>query len=400
MKLFKYYVFLLIPLVLFTSCRFSEKKKEEKSKFRIIGYVAGYRDFDFTKINATQLTHINFAFANVIDGKVQFDPSPIDGKVLSEKDLLALSKLKDTNPDLKILVSVGGWLWSGNFSDAALTVDSREIFAQSVADFVERYQLDGLDIDWEYPNQTGAGNIYREEDIENFTLLLKACREKLDLLAETNHKKEGYLLTIATGADSTYIRNTQLGEVQKYLDFINIMTYDFYNGLHHKTGHHSNLKPSPLDPDGNSLINSVQMHLDAGVPAAKLNTGIPFYGRKWEGVNPVENGLYQKAATTGEIIYYRIIKKEFFNNDKYTRYWDKDAEAPYLWNSTDSIFISYDDMESIRLKMEYIKNKGLGGAMFWEYTDNPGGELLKTIYEGLSGRYKRKEPRNKIQNPR
>jgi chitinase len=253
-----------------------------------------------------------------------------------------------------------------------------------VADFVERYQLDGLDIDWEYPNQTGAGNVYREEDIENFTLLLKACREKLDLLAQTNHKKEGYLLTIATGADSSYIRNTQLGEVQKYLDFINIMTYDFYNGLHHKTGHHSNLKPSPLDPDGNSLINSVQMHLDAGIPANKLNIGIPFYGRKWEGVNPENNGLYQKTATTGQIIYYRILKKDIFHHEKYIRYWDEDAEVPYLWNSTDSIFISYDDVESIRLKMEYIKNKGLGGAMFWEYTDNPEGELLKTIYEGLS----------------
>ncbi len=383
MKFYKFYFFLLIPMVFCTSCKFSGKNKEEKQNFRIIGYVAGYRDFDFSKIEAKKLTHINFAFANVIDGKVQFDPSPIDGKVLSEKDIIALSKLKITNPDLKILVSVGGWLWSGRFSDAALTEDSREVFARSAAVFVERYKLDGLDIDWEYPNQTGAGNVYREDDIENFTLLLKACREKLDHLAQKNNKTEGYLLTIATGADSAYIKNTRLGEAQKYLDFINIMTYDFYNGLHKKTGHHANLSPSPLDPGGNNIKNLVQMHITAGVPAAKLNIGIPFYGRKWEGVNPEQNGLYQLATTTGQIIYYRTIKKEIFNNEKYIRYWDKNAELPYLWNPTDSIFISYEDERSIALKMEFIKKNGLGGAMFWEYTDNPGGELLSVIYKNL-----------------
>lgn len=385
MRVFKLSVFLFIPLVIFTYCKLPKEIKQEKTKFRIIGYVAGYRDLDFTQIDAKKLSHINFAFANVIDGKVQFDPSPIDGKVLSEKDILSLVSLKKKNKDLKILVSVGGWLWSGKFSDAALSEDSMEIFSQSVADFVEKYKLDGLDIDWEYPNQSGAGNIYREADIENFTLLLKACREKLDQLAQKNHKKESYLLTIATGSDSAYIRNTRLGEVQKYLDFINIMTYDFYNGLHTKTGHHANLKPSPADPGGNNIIHSVQMHLDAGVPANKLNIGIPFYGRKWEGVNPDDHGLYQKAATTGQIIYYRIIKKEVLNNDKFVRYWDEEADAPWLWNAEDSIFISYDDEESIALKIEFIRNKGLGGAMFWEYTDNPGGELLENIYGRMKG---------------
>ena len=384
MKFLQSSFLILIVLISFSSCQSSNGSKNENSNYRIIGYVAGYRDFDFTKIDASKLTHINFAFANIIDGKVQFDSTPIDGKVLSEKDIQALSKLKKTNPELKILVSVGGWLWSGRFSDAALTENSREIFAQSVADFVDRYKLDGLDIDWEYPNQTGAGNIYREEDIGNFTLLMKACREKLDQLAEKNKKKEGYLLTIASGADSTYIQNTNLGEVQKYLDFINIMAYDFYNGLHNTSGHHANLQESKTSHSGDiSVIKSVQLHLDAGVPLKKLNIGIPFYGRKWDGVNPEQNGLYQQAGSTGQIIYYRKIKQNIFNNNKYTRYWDEDAVAPYLWNSTDSIFISYEDVESIKIKTDYVKKSGLGGMMFWEYTDNPEGELLEAIYEGL-----------------
>ncbi len=192
MKFLQSSFLILIALISFSSCQSSNSSKKERKNYRIIGYVAGYRDFDFTKIDATKLTHINFAFANIIDGKVQFDSRPIDGKVLSEKDIQALSRLKETNQELKILVSVGGWLWSGRFSDAALTENSREIFAQSVADFVDQYKLDGLDIDWEYPNQTGAGNIYRKEDIENFTLLMKASRKKLNQLAEKNNKKEAY----------------------------------------------------------------------------------------------------------------------------------------------------------------------------------------------------------------
>ena len=379
------FLILMLMLFLFSSCQSFNSNKKETKNYRIIGYVAGYRDFDFTKIDAKKLTHINFAFANIINGKVQFDSTPIDGKVLSEKDIKALSKLKETNPELKILVSVGGWLWSGRFSDVALTENSREIFAQSVADFVDRYNLDGLDIDWEYPNQTGAGNIYREEDIENFTLLMRASREKLDQLATENKKKEAYLLTIASGADLTYIQNTRLGEVHKYLDFINIMSYDFYNGLHSTSGHHANLYQSKARHSGNiSVKESVQLHLNAGVPLKKLNIGIPFYGRIWEGVNPNQKGLYQQAGSTGQIIYYRKIKENILRNNKFSRYWDKDAVAPYLWNPGDSIFISYDDEESIQIKTDYVKKSGFGGMMFWEYTDNPDGELLEVIYQGLN----------------
>lgn len=113
---------------------------------------------------------------------------------------------------MKILVSVGGWVWSGNFSDAAMSVESRHKFANSAADFVKQYDLDGIDIDWEYPNQIGAGNTHREEDIRNFTLLMKSTREALDRL-EQEEQKESLLLTIATGADSAYVVNTELGEV-------------------------------------------------------------------------------------------------------------------------------------------------------------------------------------------
>ena len=358
--------------------------KDQGHDYRVVGYVAGYRDFDFSKIQEEKLTHINYAFANVIDGRVMFDTADIDNTSLKDEDLKALQKLKDVNPDLKILVSVGGWVWSGNFSDAAMSEESRFRFAKSAADFVQQYNLDGIDIDWEYPNQVGAGNTHRVEDIENFTLLMEAIRKALDDLEEREEKSH-LLLTIATGADSAYISNTNLGDAAKHLDFINIMTYDFYNGLHSRTGHHANLFPSASNTSRVSdLLNSVKLHEDAGVPLEKLTIGIPFYGRKWEGVSSAENGgLYQSAESVGQIIFYRLIVEDCLENANYRRFWDESAKAPYLWNENFRIFISYEDAESIGHKIKYLKEKGLSGVMFWEYSDDYESHLLNAIHENL-----------------
>jgi chitinase len=374
--------------MLFMSCSAKQGDKAQSEEirsddYRVVGYVAGYRDFDFSKIQALKLTHINYAFANVIDGKVMFDTTNIDNTSLKDDDLKELQQLKNVNPDLKILVSVGGWTWSGNFSDAALTDESRTKFARSAADFVAQYRLDGIDIDWEYPNQVGAGNIHREEDIENFTLLMKATREALD---EMSTGSTHYLLTIATGADSAYVRNTRLGEVAKYLDFINIMTYDFYNGLHNTTGHHANLYPSSFNTMRISdVLNSVKLHEESGVPLTKLTIGIPFYGRRWDGVkSSANNGLYQEAESVGQIIFYRLIVDECLSNEAFTRYWDESAKAPYLWNEEEKVFISYEDEASISHKIQYLKEKGLSGVMFWEYSDDYNAQLLDAIHKNLN----------------
>ncbi len=367
-------IILFISILLLFSCQ-----KKERKKYNVIAYVAGYRDFDFSTIDAKRITHINYAFANVIDGKVQFDTTNIDNTSLKTTDLDILQKLKEQNPDLKLLVSVGGWTWSGNFSDAALTDESRKKFAESCVSFIKKYHLDGIDIDWEYPNQEGAGNIYRPEDKMNFTLLLKEVRNALNELEKSENHKKHYLQTIATGSNKRYIDNTELGEAQKYLDFINIMTYDFYNGWHKTTGHHANFSSSTSpNKDMNSVVKAVDWHLKAGVPKEKLNVGIPFYGRKWEGVEDQNNGLFQPATTVGTIDFYRNIAKNI-NQNGYTRYWDEKAQVPYLWNPTEKIFISYEDEQSIALKIAYIKNLGLAGAMFWEYSDDKDKKLLKVV---------------------
>jgi chitinase len=369
------------------------KPKVTEKKLKTVGYVAGYRDFDFSKIQAEKLTHINYAFANIIDGKVCFGGKTASNEAdLKEDDIKSLHDLKKINPDLKILVSVGGWTWSTHFSDVALTNSSRKIFAKSAVDFLIEYKLDGIDLDWEYPNQTGAGNPHRPEDKENFTLLLKEVRKHLDKQSEKDGRpnEDKYLLTIATGGDQAYVNNTNLGDAQKYLDFINIMTYDAYNGLHTTTGHHANLFPANGDPavkakgeEVKSALTSVQGHIDAGVPVEKINLGLAFYGRLWKGVNNSNNGLFQAAETVGMIEYYRILAEQFIDKNGFTRYWDESARAPYLWNPDSRIFISYEETNSIKYKIEYLKEKGLGGVMFWEYTDDYDSQLLDAIYENL-----------------
>jgi chitinase len=213
--------------------------------------------------------------------------------------------------------------------------------------------------------------------------MMKAVREELDKL----DKRDGvhYLLTIATGADEAYISNTRLGDAQKYLDFINIMTYDFYNGWHNTTGHHHNLSPSSSpEKDKNSVFNAVDLHVKAGVPLDKLTLGIPFYGRKWTGVKRGDNnGLFQEAESVGMIEFYHQIVPNI-NANGYTRYWDEKAQVPYLWNPEEKVFISYEDTESIALKVKYLKEKGLSGVMFWEYSDDYQGQLLNTVNQELT----------------
>lgn len=384
-------VLLITVVILFVSCQFTGQKTktehgeiENGKSYMVVAYVAGYRDFDFTTIDVSGITHINYAFGNIRDGEAIFDTTKIDGKNLTPKDIDALNSLKSKKPDLKILASIGGWSWSGGFSDAALNKESRLKFAKSCAVFIKKYDLDGIDLDWEYPNQIGAGNTHRPEDVHNFTFMLKAVREQLDSMAEMENMGKHYLLSIATGADKVYVKNSELGEIHKYIDFLNIMTYDFYNGLHKITGHHSNYLPSAKpELDKNSVVKAVDMCLNTGFPAKKINLGIPFYGRIWKGVKADgKKVLFQNAETVGMGIDYINFYKNI-NANGFIRYWDNVAKAPYLWNSNEKTFISYEDEESIQYKIEYLKGKGLAGVMFWEYSADHDGKLLKAVVQNL-----------------
>jgi GH18 family chitinase len=345
----------------------------------VIGYVFPRdRVLEAHEIRAEKLTHVNFAFANVIGGRV------VEGSPRDPENLRVLTGLRALHPHLKILVSVGGWTWSKGFSDAALTPASRRVFVASAVDFVRRHDLDGFDVDWEYPGLPGDGNPHRPEDKENFTALMSELRVALD--REGARRGRHLLLTFAAGASSEFIAHTEMAKVQAVVDFVNLMTYDFrVANPGEPAGHHAPLYPSPADPRRHSADRAVREFLAAGVPAAKLVLGVPFYGRAWEGVGSPE-GLYKEGRPPGQRMETSHPSLTgLIGREGWVRAWDAAAQAPYLWNAATGTFVTYEDEESLRLKSRYVLEKGLGGVMFWEYHADRSGALLDTLDATLRG---------------
>ncbi len=328
-------------------------------------------------VNTTQLTRINYAFALIKDGRV------VEGAPNDAANLALLRSLRTAQPGLKLVISVGGWLGSGAFSDAALTAASRQRFIDSALTFLTKYDLDGLDIDWEYPGLAGAGNKFRPEDGANFNLLLKELRARFD--DRTRHTKRPLVLSIAAGASTQFLQHTAMAEAQRYLDQVNLMTYDFYeagSGGPSLTGNHAPLSADPADPQKASATAMVEAFEQAGVPPAKLVLGVPFYGHAWANVPPANHGLFQTGtAAAGLHTGYTDMQTLLANG--FTRYWDDDAQVPYAYNSATRQFITYEDPESLGRKCNFVLQRQLGGVMFWQYLSDPSGTLLNTIYTAL-----------------
>ncbi len=190
-------------------------------------------------------------------------------------ELAYLRSLRQENPDLTILVSVGGWLWSTNFSDVSLTAQSRSIFVQSVMEFLKLYDLDGLDIDWEYPGMPGAGHPFRPEDKQNFTLLLKELRSKFDSETSRTHRK--LYLTIAAGASDEFLAHTEMAKAQRFLDAVNLMAYDYYEPSSDAiTGHHAPLFTKPCRSQKVSANTSVLAFEKEAFPRPNSYLDFPF----------------------------------------------------------------------------------------------------------------------------
>ena len=344
----------------------------------VIGYLFP-RDtlIDPTGLAADKLTHVNYAFANVRDGRV------VEGSAHDAENFRILAGVRRAHPHLRVLVSVGGWTWSNGFSDAALTAANRRVFVTSAVEFVRRHDLDGVDVDWEYPGLRGNGNVHRPEDKENFTALMADLRTALDADGRTRGRR--LLLTFAAGASTAFIEHTEMAKVQASVDFVNLMTYDFrVASVEPVAGHHSNLFDHPLDERRRSGDRTVREFLAAGVPARKLVLGVPFYGRGWTNVAAADGtpdtGLYQRGtAFTGHSLAYGRLAAELVDREGFVRLWDARAQQPYLWNAATRTVICYDDPESLRLKARYVREHGLGGVMFWEYGNDPGGALLDAL---------------------
>lgn len=377
---------------------------------RVVGYYAQWaaeRGYFVSSIPAARITQINYAFSNVSDqGKCILGDSVADvERVYTANESVSgnansaaasalhgnfnqLLELKAKYPNLKVLISIGGWSWSDHFSAAALTEASRQAFVQSCIDlYFKQYKgvFDGIDIDWEYP-VSGGLTAGRPEDKHNFTLLLAELRRELDSLGSESGKH--YLLSIAAPVGPGISQKYERSEIIQYLDWINLMAYDIHGTWEGTTNFNAPLYQSSADPSDASLNvdAAVQDYLSSGIPAEKLNLGVPFYGHGWKGVPSTNNGLYasgQGAADgkygAGSFDYTELVSGYL---PTYTRYWDVEAQVPWLYNPATGIFISYDDPQSIAAKAGYAMDKGLGGVMIWELSEG-NDDLLGAIQTGF-----------------
>lgn len=343
--------------------------------YRVVGYDTAknsIRAADIDKIDT-----LNFAFASLVDGQVVLDPD-------STRRLQRLTALKATHPRLKVMVAVGGW-GVGGFSEAASTAVGRQRFADSAAQLLVAHHADGLDVDWEYPGHADAGIKASPQDRDNFTLLLKDLRAALDRAGASQGRQgnDRYTLSAAV-ADGPFVSGIDIAAVEPYLDWFNLMTYDFVNSMTPTTGHHAALRASAQAPaDARTAARAVRQFRAAGVPAHKLLIGAAFYGREFAGVNPARHGLYQTYARYQGEHAWPQLKADFINTNGYVRYWDEAAQAPYLWNAANGHFITYDDPQSLAAKAAWVRQQQLGGIMYWEQGHDPRGELLDALWQGL-----------------
>ena len=391
----------------------------EPGNKRVVAYYIEWgiygRDYQPADMPLDKITHVNYAFANISpDGRIAIGDPYAAVEKLYPGDSWDQSYagtynqlnnvLRAQYPHIKTLISVGGWTWSGRFSDVALTEQSRSIFAESCVDFIRTYNFDGVDIDWEYPVAGGLpSNTYRPEDGVNYTLLLQELRSQLEVAGAEDGRE--YLLTIASPAGFDKLQYLELDALGEVLDFINVMTYDLRGAWDLSIAtHHAPIHANSADPGNAEIVQKynidwvVDEMIQQGVPSDKLVLGIPFYSRSWGGVSdPLGNGgLHQPGSSvppgtwddwssgaTGINDFFEI--ESMLATGGYTRYWDDVAKAPYAYHPTNhgGHFISYEDEESLGLKIDLVEANDLGGVMFWEVTADRNETLMNVIAAGL-----------------
>ncbi len=421
MRKLLFFLFIILPAfgIFFGNSESGYSKTDRK----IVAYYpnwaiySGHRGYFPLNIPWSKLTHVNYAFAKIVNGEVV---SCDTGADLSRGALAGFRKYKEMYPHVKSLISIGGWSMSGGFHDAASSEEAREKFVGSAISYMKEYGFDGIDIDWEYPtfrrlpdkedNPNDEGTPKADESEKySFTLLLEALRRGLDEQEKADGRE--YLLTAAVSVGISKIKGTQPGEYEKYVDFINLMTYDIIGPDSDVTGHHSPLYPNPLMPAKSmpdeyiSVDEAVGIYLGEGMPPEKIVIGSPFYTKGWRGVKPDElieglpglfcpnqgpvRGIWDGGRNSGTNPFYYVVEK-MIPDWGFDIFHDDYSKASYLYNAEREEFYSFEDEYSLSHKVEYVIKNGLGGIIFWEVTaDYPavgGTRLLDVIVNGFYGR--------------
>ena len=334
-------------------------------KYYFVGYCTGRSLYDVTEDQAKKLTHLNVAFATVADGRLTID---------AQRPYLAeLERIRKYNPSLNILISTGGGDQHGH-GPATADDEKLKTFVDSTMQIVYEFDFDGIDCDWEFPGDDGI----LEEKYQH-TRLFAEYRKALDKYEKKRGKK--CWLTTAAACGQWYIDRTEIDISHKYLDFINLMTYDL-RGWDQPAGHHTCLFDPKDAPVVFSADRSIKMLVNIGIPKEKLVLGAAFYSRMWKNVSGGNNGMNGISPTGGGFgPTYTEISLIHEKSGRFKKYYDEDAKASWLFDGKD--FISYDDPASVKEKCEYVKREGLGGMMYWEHGCDKTGVLFETAYQNL-----------------
>ncbi|MBS2963893.1 glycoside hydrolase family 18 protein [Actinocrinis puniceicyclus] len=363
---------------------------------------------------AARLTEINYAFSSVsADGQCVSGDSwadyqrpfaateAVSGVADAPGQALAgnfnqLRELKAAYPGLKIVISVGGWSWSSHFSALAATEAGRQKFVRScVAQYIDgdipglpagaaKGVFDGIDLDWEYPNEPGDNNPYGPQDTADFTALLQDLRGALDTAGEASHRH--YLLTADTSPNQyAAARQLQLKNASRSVDWYNAMTLDFHGGWDSTTDFAANLFPDPNDPQPAdarfSVAQSVAYYESQGVPASKIALELPYYAHAWTGVGATGDGLYQSAtgpAASDQAGYKTVV------TEPGTVHFDPVTASVWKYDPASQTFWTYDDPRTVFAKGLYIDLKGLRGASVWSLDgDDANGSLTAALATAL-----------------
>ena len=343
--------------------------------------LAYFTEYNESLPEPTLITHLNYAHGRF------GNPSTGDGGiVITESSKAPISKvvaLKSQNPKLKVMLMIGGWGGHADgFSMMARDASKRTAFCKSVKSLLEKHKLDGVDIDWEYPTQSADNETGCDpSDTRNFNLVLQELRATLGT---------SKIISFASSSSAKYV---DWPTAMKYLDYVNVMTYDMGAA---PNGHNSPLHKSARF-NQRSWDESIEAHVKGGVPKNRQVMGIPFYGKAQK---PPKEGTAEYTTYLANKIFEYSVKyyeiPDILNNGIYrkkplaravSRQWEPTSMVPFLVDATGLNVLSYDDPESVAAKGQYVVAGGLLGAMFWEYRyDTEDHALLKALVKSIYGK--------------